>query len=86
MNNDTPKTNAAVNAGGHQLLNVTECSRELERENVRLREALTRLLSSDPEVAKCSDDELSAAVENAPAPEIREQAGAVLRARRVLSA
>jgi len=61
-------------------------ARELERANARLREALTRLLGSDPEVAKCSDDELSAAVENAPAPEVREQAGAVLHARRVLSA
>lgn len=40
MNNDTPKTDAAVNAGGHQLLNVTELARSLERDLANMRAAL----------------------------------------------
>jgi hypothetical protein len=42
---DTPRTDAAVNAGGLQLLNVVDVSRQLERDtlaahNAKLREAL----------------------------------------------
>lgn len=36
---DTPRTDAAVNAGGYQLGNVVECSRQLERQAERVRKA-----------------------------------------------
>ena len=36
----TPETDAAVNAGGQQLLNVAECARKLERQRDALAEAL----------------------------------------------
>jgi len=37
MNHSTPKTDAAVNSGGFQLLNVAKCSRKLEIENMEMR-------------------------------------------------
>jgi hypothetical protein len=53
----------------------------------RIRSALARLLASDPTTAACSDDELSAAVNDANAPPfVREQAAAMLEARDALAA
>jgi hypothetical protein len=46
--NNTSKTDAAVNAGGNQLLNVTECSRELERENTQMKGTLRALWAASP--------------------------------------
>lgn len=45
---DTPRTDAAAAAGGHQLSNIADCSRELERENATLRAAF-RWFSKYPE-------------------------------------
>ena len=41
---DTPRTDAAVNAGGHQLLNVADCSRALERELFAFRRSNERII------------------------------------------
>ena len=41
---DTPRTNDAVNAGGHQLLNVAECSRALERELFAFKRSNERII------------------------------------------
>lgn len=41
---DTPRTDAAVNAGGIQLLNVAECSRTLERELFAFRRSNERII------------------------------------------
>lgn len=51
-----------------------------------LRDALTRLIASDPVVSKCSDDELMDAANDPNAPEfVNEQAAAMLQARSIIA-
>lgn len=53
----------------------------------RIESALARLLASDPTTSACSEDDLSAAVNDASAPPfVREQAAAMLAARAALAA
>ena len=47
---DTPRTDAAVDAGGCQLLNVAECSRQLERELSELTHGMVKSVETIAEL------------------------------------
>lgn len=61
----TPRTDAAVNSGGYQLLNVTECSRLLERELFAFKRSNERIISEYNAAVASWDEERERALREA---------------------